>query len=117
MTPKAREIVTKVILEADNLIRIRLLTAGIAVPHITIALAPGGDTIVAGNCRPDMVMAIANRSSRGRGAGSGSVPEEATLGTTARTLLPSEHHWSKTPHQASSMWIYPHTQIVVRGVT
>ncbi len=59
MTPQARESVAKAVVEADNLVRIRLQAAGIFVPHIAMVLVTDGDAIVAGNCGPDLVMAIA----------------------------------------------------------
>lgn len=59
MTPEAREIVSKAVVEADNLLRLRLQAAGIAVPHLSMVLVDGGDAVIAGNCRPDMIMDIA----------------------------------------------------------
>lgn len=59
MTPESRETVSKAVVEADNLLRIRLQAAGIAVPHLSMVLVGGGDAVIAGNCRPDMIMHIA----------------------------------------------------------
>lgn len=58
MKPEAREIVAGALMEADNIIRSRLEAAGIAVPHIVMALVGLGDAVVVGNCRPDMIMDI-----------------------------------------------------------